>query len=188
MRVPQVSERVKEAPAHALRAVFAGIGQVLLVADRMRNRPQDTKPGGPASSPGQSPAPVSPAPVSPAPASTASAAAAPVTDARPEAAESPADQPPAAAPTEAARAQAATAKPTAAKTPAAPAAGAGALPLANYDELTVASLRARMRVLDPAQLRTLIDYENSHAGRADVVGMLERRIAKIESGDSGLAG
>jgi hypothetical protein len=76
--------------------------------------------------------------------------------------------------------------PAAAPAPAAPA--AGALPLANYDELTVASLRARMRVLDPAQLRTLIDYENSHAGRADVVGMFERRITKMESGDSGLAG
>ena len=39
MRFPQVSERVKEAPAHALRAVFASIGQVLLVTDRMRNKP-----------------------------------------------------------------------------------------------------------------------------------------------------
>jgi hypothetical protein len=160
MRVPQVSERVKEAPAHALRVVFAGIGQVLLVADRMRNRPQDTRPGAPASSPGQSPAP---------------GAAAPAAGAQPEAADVPADQPPAPAPTEAP------------PSPPAPA-PAGTLPLANYDELTVASLRARMRVLDPAQLRTLIDYENSHAGRADVVGMFERRIAKIEAGGSGLAG
>src|ERR1035441_10216532 len=39
MRFPQVTDRVKEAPAHALRAMFAGIGQVLLVADRMRSRP-----------------------------------------------------------------------------------------------------------------------------------------------------
>ena len=30
MRVPQVSERVKEAPAQALRAMFAGIGQLLV--------------------------------------------------------------------------------------------------------------------------------------------------------------
>jgi hypothetical protein len=41
MRFPQVGDRVKEAPAHALRAMFAGIGQVLLVADRMRSRPAD---------------------------------------------------------------------------------------------------------------------------------------------------
>ena len=38
MRVPQVSERIKEAPAQALRGVFAGIGQVLLIADRLRNK------------------------------------------------------------------------------------------------------------------------------------------------------
>ena len=39
MRIPsQVSERVKEAPAQALRAVFSGIGQVLLVADRIKTR------------------------------------------------------------------------------------------------------------------------------------------------------
>jgi len=37
MRVPQVSERIKEAPAQALRGVFAGIGQLLLVTDKIRN-------------------------------------------------------------------------------------------------------------------------------------------------------
>ena len=49
---------------------------------------------------------------------------------------------------------------------------------------SVASLRARMRSLDPAQLRILIGYENAHAGRAAVLAMFERRIAKIESGES----
>src|SRR6266849_6436872 len=38
MRVPQVSERIKEAPAQALRGVFAGIGQLLLIADKLRNK------------------------------------------------------------------------------------------------------------------------------------------------------
>ena len=38
MRVPQVSERIKEAPAHALRGVFAGIGQLLLITDRLRHK------------------------------------------------------------------------------------------------------------------------------------------------------
>ena len=38
MRVPQVSERIKEVPAQALRGVFAGIGQVLLITDRLRNK------------------------------------------------------------------------------------------------------------------------------------------------------
>ena len=46
MRVPQVTDRLKEAPAQALRAVFSGVGSVLLVADRLRHRPgQETGPG-----------------------------------------------------------------------------------------------------------------------------------------------
>jgi hypothetical protein len=61
-----------------------------------------------------------------------------------------------------------------------PAAGS-ALPLANYDELSVASLRARLRNLSVEQLAQLIEYEKGHAGRADVVAMFERRIAKVES-------
>ena len=36
---------------------------------------------------------------------------------------------------------------TTSPTPAAPATGAGALPLANYDQLSLASLRARLRVV-----------------------------------------
>src|SRR5689334_5273744 len=38
MRVPQVSERIKEAPAQVLRGVFAGIGQLLLITDKIRNK------------------------------------------------------------------------------------------------------------------------------------------------------
>src|SRR5690348_11618360 len=51
MRVPQVSERIKEAPAQALRGVFAGIGQLLLITDKLRNKathqdvPQARTPG-----------------------------------------------------------------------------------------------------------------------------------------------
>ena len=38
MRLPQVSDRIKEAPAQALRGVFAGIGQLLLITDKLRNK------------------------------------------------------------------------------------------------------------------------------------------------------
>ncbi|MFY9928151.1 MAG: hypothetical protein WAK82_09125, partial [Streptosporangiaceae bacterium] len=38
MRVPRVSERIKEAPAHALRGVFSGIGQLLLISDKLRHK------------------------------------------------------------------------------------------------------------------------------------------------------
>ncbi|HZZ53526.1 MAG TPA: hypothetical protein VFE26_04505 [Trebonia sp.] len=66
--------------------------------------------------------------------------------------------------------------------PAAPAASAAALPVANYDDLTIASLRARLRNLSADQLAQLVDYEKSHANRADVVQMFERRIAKLAEG------
>ena len=51
----------------------------------------------------------------------------------------------------------------------------------NYDQLSLASLRGRLRNLDQAQLRVLVDYERAHAGRAAVVTMFERRIAKLAS-------
>jgi hypothetical protein len=58
------------------------------------------------------------------------------------------------------------------------------LPVPNYAALSVASLRARLRNLDPAQLRVLIDYEKDHDGRPDVLTMFERRIAKLETGEA----
>ena len=54
----------------------------------------------------------------------------------------------------------------------------------NYDDLTLASLRARLRNLDQSQVRVLLDYEKAHAGRPDVLTMFERRIAKLESGEA----
>ncbi|MDQ2812794.1 MAG: hypothetical protein M3Z75_13215 [Actinomycetota bacterium] len=59
--------------------------------------------------------------------------------------------------------------------------GRAAPPLPNYDELSVASLRARLRSLDVTQVRQLADYEKAHSARADVVSMFERRIAKLEA-------
>ncbi|MDR2985503.1 MAG: hypothetical protein LBV34_11745 [Nocardiopsaceae bacterium] len=60
-------------------------------------------------------------------------------------------------------------------------AAAPELPVPGYDELSLASLRSRLRYLDSNQLRTLLDYERSGSNRTDIVGMFERRIAKIES-------
>jgi hypothetical protein len=57
-----------------------------------------------------------------------------------------------------------------------------ALPLANYDELTIASLRARLRNLSAGQLTELIGYEKEHANREDVISMFERRITKLNLG------
>ena len=63
-----------------------------------------------------------------------------------------------------------------------PAPAEAPLPVVGYDQLTVASLRARLRVLDVTQVQTLLDYEKAHQGRTDVVTMFERRIAKLEQG------
>ena len=180
MRVPQVTERMKEAPAQALRAVFAGIGQVLLVADRIKNRPADGDNAPPAAAPQPAASPAANAEV--AGSSPAAPAAAAPAAAAPAAAAPAADLPAAAAP--AAGAEVAVGSPAA---PAAdlPAADlpAADLPVTGYDELSIASLRARMRSLDPGQLRALVDYERAHAGRDAVLAMFERRIAKVEAGE-----
>jgi hypothetical protein len=232
MRVPQVSERIKEAPAQALRGVFAGIGQLLLYTDKLRNKAPY------AHIPAPSPAaPPRPEPVEPVPDRAAASApadrdvvaepAATQTPATPKASKAPktpavpkipptpaaateirdfdktgnvrlitadearADDAPAAAgepgtPTVSGPEPAATAAgeqaSASAGDPAAGPAEAGP-PLPNFDQLSIASLRARLRNLDVTQVRGLVEYEKGHAGRADVLTMLERRIAKLEAGD-----
>ena len=221
MRVPQVTDRLKEAPAQALRAVFSGVGSVLLVADRLRHRPgQETgqgnghaaRPttmspaatapaqygGSPAAQGGPAAKAASPAKASPAKASSAKASsAAPPAPRTPAAPPTSADSPAparsggrpvkATAPAPAKRgsgsATAASGSVTAALDGAVSGSGAaGGLPMAGYDGLTVPQLRARMRTLEPAQLRALIAYERAHAGRDEVVAMFERRLAKVEGG------
>ncbi|MFI5614746.1 lipid droplet-associated protein [Amycolatopsis sp. NPDC051903] len=69
-------------------------------------------------------------------------------------------------------------------------AGAGPASLANYDELTLPQLRARLRRLTVPQLEELLEYEKANADRASFVGMLARRIgnarkAEEEAGQPG---
>ena len=288
MRVPQVSERIKEAPAQALRGVFAGIGQLLLITDKLRNKApagQDVsrartsgasgtvtattaaRPAGQREEAAAAPAtPAATEPVTSATAPAATAAADEAAAAKSVAAESVAAKSAAARrapakPTTAKPATKPTGKPTTARrsparpataqtAPAEPAAGEppkppkrqstrdfdktgnvrllgeedssplsaaasaiqaepvtatepeavtatepeavsgaepvsgpadSAPPLPNYDELSVASLRARLRNLDVAQVAQLADYERTHTARADVLAMFERRIAKLEA-------
>ena len=171
MSIPQVPEQARRAPILALRAVFAGIGRILLSADRAG-----------AGSAGAVPAGAQPA--------GAQAAAAAALDQQRQAAErrrsldhtgnvrllpaaekvGPADAPAVAASTAVVYAMGEQA----ASTP--------ALPLANYDVLSLASIRARLRGLDVSQLKVLLDYEAANAERPEVLGMFERRIEKLESG------
>ena len=266
MRFPQVSEKVKEAPANALRSVFASIGQVMLITDRMKKKPGESeKPAATTAEPAtgsatsnaaggangtaeaagvsesaaaatEAPAgTAAEAPAAEVPAAGAPAAGAPATEvpaartaaegtaskpaarkpaARKPAAKAPAADKPAARgtgnvrvlPEDEAKTTPVTArkprpgKPTAAgTTPPAPPAAAqtgevvaapegpvstDAAPLPNYDTLTIASLRARLRSLSIEQVRALIGYEQAHANRAEVIAMFERRVVKLEAPES----
>ena len=176
MRVPQVKERVKESPASALRAMFAGIGSMLFVKDKIRHK-AGTENSAPETETTAAPEATPAAEDSAAPGTVVAATTtgpevttAPETTAVPEATPAPEN---AAAP-ETVAAQT-TAEPETTE-------AAAALPLANYDELTIASLRARLRTLTPEQLTVLIEYEKAHANRADVITMFERRITKLALG------
>jgi hypothetical protein len=257
MPIPQVIDRLKETPAMVLRAVFAGIGQVLMAADKVRGQLEEQfAPQAPASPPpGQAGAerqqaeapgnvtllsdrqgpggqrahtrpasPVAPArataakpaakpaaakPAAAKPAAQAKAAASKTATAKPatanaakpatakatataKAATRPAAAKPAAAKPAAARpaaAKPAAAKPAAARAATRPAAAKPANaraatpkpapPIADYDSLSIASLRARLRGLGPDGVRALLDYERATAHRDDVIAMYERRLTRL---------
>ena len=180
MRVPpQVSDRIKEAPAQALRGVFAGIGQVLLITDKLRNKTPAQVPQARAPQPAQPRSePVPPAPpAAQAPTTPPTASAPPVPPADGVTAARDLDQTGNVRLLTSEEAEAGSTAPTVdAMTPV----GNG-VPLPNYDELSIASLRARLRNLDVVQVRELAEYEKAHAARADVMAMFARRIAKLEA-------
>ena len=53
------------------------------------------------------------------------------------------------------------------------------LPLADYDHMTLGSLRGRMRSLSVEQLVEVRAYEKAHADRLPIMTMLDNRIAKL---------
>jgi hypothetical protein len=170
MSVPQ---KEKEGPASMLRAMFAGVGSLLSVVDRVRGKSAAQAPAPAAAAPEETAAPVETA----APEAVAAETVTPEETAAPVETSAP----------ETVVAETVTPEETAAlEETAAPEGTATSetiaeLPLANYDESTVASLRARLRNLTAAQLTQLVEYEKGHAARADVITMFERRIAKIEA-------
>lgn len=58
------------------------------------------------------------------------------------------------------------------------------LAVPTYDELTLPSVRARLRKLTVEQVRDLRAYEVAHQGRAEFIKMYDNRIAKLEDMDS----
>jgi hypothetical protein len=58
------------------------------------------------------------------------------------------------------------------------------LPLADYDHMTLGSLRSRLRTLTLEQLVQLRDYEKSKGDRLPVITMFDNRIAKLATGEA----
>ena len=191
-----VSERVKEVPAQALRAMFAGIGQLLSASDKIRGKsatdqaPAEAKTATPETATPETATPETATPETATPETATPETATPETatpeTVAPETATPETATPETATPETSGGAHVklvpGDAAPEAPEAPAAAAASTGELPVPNYDDLTIASLRARLRNLSADQLAQLVDYEKSHANRADVIQMFERRIAKLAEG------
>jgi hypothetical protein len=56
------------------------------------------------------------------------------------------------------------------------------VPLPGYDTMSIAAIRARLRTLDVDQLQALLVHEQKSAARPEIIAMIERRIEKVESG------
>jgi len=156
MGIAQVPGQLRRAPALAVRAVFAGIGRILMAADR----PQASATSAAAQLAGDHEDGQLSAPGRPQPAAAAPSSRWRSLDQTGNFRLLPADEP---------------------GDEASPA--ATELPLARYDELSLASIRARLRNLDVDQLRVLANYERRNAERPEVLGMLERRIEKLEAAE-----
>jgi hypothetical protein len=59
------------------------------------------------------------------------------------------------------------------------------LPIPDFDNVSLASLRARLRSLTIEQLVTLREWEQAHAHRLPVVTLLDNRIAKLAADQGG---
>lgn len=187
VRDPQVMrEGARDLPLRAFQLAVRGFGQALVVTDRLRGRGR-TRPGEPrttdtegqdTSSTGGAagrdttvrvihPEPAAEEPAAPSTAAKAAGNTAPES----KQAEKPKQAP-----------QTKPAQQTEPVEKAAPADGDGPakeLPVPDYDSRSVPSLRARLRGLSAADIKRLVEYEQTHADRAEVVAMYERRIAKL---------
>lgn len=198
----QLQETVREIPVQAARLALFGVGRTLLLTDRVRKDYREARESGlrpvlerwrddagqfagkvvgrvnermpaksrseskpappPASRPARSaaPAPESPVARPPATSSRRMAEPAPETDTVPEP----------------------VPEPTSTPDRVTKLAAAASLPVPDYDDATLASVRARLRTLTAAQVSQLRDYEQEHKARPDFLRMYENRIAKLTSG------
>jgi hypothetical protein len=61
------------------------------------------------------------------------------------------------------------------------------LPIADFDSVSIPSLRSRLRTLSVADLAALREYEQAHAGRLPVITMLDNRLAKLAAAEAAAA-
>ena len=59
------------------------------------------------------------------------------------------------------------------------------LPIPDFDNISIGSLRARLRSLSVEQLVTLREWEQAHAHRLNVITTLDNRIAKLGTAEPG---
>jgi hypothetical protein len=168
----QVRETVSELPVHAARLAVMGVGRALLLTDRVRKDYREARAAGLAPVLGRLRDDAGNLAGKVIGRVTSRPAAAPDSEivvGKPE--------PPESRPVPAPRTEpdVRPEPPAADKAPA-------ALPVPGYDQATIASVRARLRSLDAAQVATLRDYERAHAARADFLRMFENRIAKLRDG------
>ena len=194
MSAPQMKER----PASMLRAMFAGFGSLMSVMDKVRGKPAAEAPSdAKASAPSTTPAPEDTATTVAETAAPETAVAETVVEPEvsagpetvvaetvaPEAtAESEATAAPETVAAETVAAEVSTGPETVAAEIPAVAEPSGELPLANYDELSVASLRARLRNLSNDDLSLLMTYERAHQDRPEVIKMFQNRLIKMTTG------
>lgn len=190
MGIPQVPNQVKRAPTLVLRAVFAGVGRILLSADRPlagAGQPADRS-AGDGGQPRQSAARrqqrPGPAPLAPPGSRWRSLdKTGNVRLLSDENVDDDYDAMPEPGISGAVNASLAAEIEDGPDLTLRPEPSRQVLPLANYDELSLASIRARLRGLDVGQLRVLAEYESKNAERPEVLGMFERRIEKLEAGE-----
>jgi hypothetical protein len=61
------------------------------------------------------------------------------------------------------------------------------LPIADFDSVSIPSLRSRLRSLSVADLAMLREYEQAHAHRLPVITMLDNRLAKLAAAEAAAA-
>jgi hypothetical protein len=189
MEVPEIPAQVRKAPTLALRAFFAGIGKILLATDR----PQASlAPAGPKhAAPGRRAARI----VAARTAGERRRSLDETGNVRLLAAEDLADcvvlapdggGPGAEASVEPSMRQVSAipmaTQPLTGNVPVGASLVIHELPLAGFETMSAAAIRARLRTLDVDQLQALLVHEHKNARRPEVIGMIERRIEKIESG------